>query len=54
MYEENYEELVSELQQLDESYQALASSTENKTFFVSHDAFGYINDAHAKDTFLNR
>ncbi|RLJ90743.1 metal ABC transporter solute-binding protein, Zn/Mn family [Planococcus citreus] len=46
MYEENYEELVSELQQLDESYQALASSTENKTFFVSHDAFGYIADTY--------
>ena len=46
MYEENYEELINELQQLDELYNTLASDTETKTFFVSNAAFGYIADTY--------
>lgn len=42
LYEANFEELVSELEQLDQSFADLANTVENKTFFVSHAAFGYI------------
>lgn len=38
----NYEALVKELQDLDNEYKAMANATKNKTFFVSHAAFGYI------------
>ncbi|UDK98078.1 zinc ABC transporter solute-binding protein [Lysinibacillus sphaericus] len=38
----NYEALVKELQDLDTAYKAMADTTQNKTFFVSHAAFGYI------------
>ena len=38
----NYEALVKELQDLDSEYKAMANATKNKTFFVSHAAFGYI------------
>lgn len=46
IYEQNYAELISELQQLDESYKTLANTIEEKTFFVSHAAFGYIADTY--------
>lgn len=46
LYEANFEELVSELQELDQSFIDLASEVENKTFFVSHDAFGYIANTY--------
>ena len=38
----NYETLVSELQQLDEQFKTMADAVNEKTFFVSHAAFGYI------------
>lgn len=42
LYEANFEELVRELEQLDQSFSDLSNSVENKTFFVSHAAFGHI------------
>ena len=38
----NYETLVKELQELDQSFKAMADKAPEKTFFVSHAAFGYI------------
>jgi len=38
----NYEALVKELQELDQSFKAMADKAPEKTFFVSHAAFGYI------------
>ncbi|MGE7695358.1 metal ABC transporter solute-binding protein, Zn/Mn family [Lysinibacillus sp. NPDC094177] len=38
----NYEALVKELQDLDNEYKAMANKAQEKTFFVSHAAFGYI------------
>lgn len=38
----NYEALVKELQELDQSFKAMAEKAPEKTFFVSHAAFGYI------------
>ena len=45
-YESNYADLKIELEQLDRSFQDLAESVENKTFFVSHAAFGYIAEPY--------
>ncbi|MEK4172019.1 MULTISPECIES: zinc ABC transporter substrate-binding protein [unclassified Lysinibacillus] len=41
-FNENYEALVKELQDLDNDFKAMADKAPNKTFFVSHAAFGYI------------
>ncbi|GLC88136.1 metal ABC transporter solute-binding protein, Zn/Mn family [Lysinibacillus piscis] len=38
----NYETLVKELQDLDTEFATMADQAQNKTFFVSHAAFGYI------------
>lgn len=38
----NYEALVKELQDLDNDFKAMADQAQDKTFFVSHAAFGYI------------
>ncbi|MEX3747657.1 MULTISPECIES: metal ABC transporter solute-binding protein, Zn/Mn family [Lysinibacillus] len=38
----NYEALVKELQDLDNEFKAMADKAQEKTFFVSHAAFGYI------------
>lgn len=38
----NYEALVIELQQLDNQFKSMADTATEKTFFVSHAAFGYI------------
>lgn len=46
LYEANFEELVTDLKQLDQSFTTLADQVENKTFFVSHAAFGYIADTY--------
>lgn len=40
-YEANYEALIEELQELDNSFKGIAEAAEQKTFFVSHAAFGY-------------
>ncbi|HBJ01449.1 MAG TPA: adhesin, partial [Lysinibacillus sp.] len=41
-FNQNYETLVKELQDLDGEFKAMADQAQNKTFFVSHAAFGYI------------
>jgi len=41
-FTQNYEALVKELQDLDQEFKAMADQAQNKTFFVSHAAFGYI------------
>ncbi|QFF99779.1 adhesin [Psychrobacillus glaciei] len=46
-FETNYNELIAQLKQLDASYKEMAQNAPNKTFFVSHAAFGYL--AHAYD-----
>ena len=38
----NYDALVKELQDLDQDFKAMTDKAQNKTFFVSHAAFGYI------------
>lgn len=38
----NYETLINELQNLDEQFKTMADTASEKTFFVSHAAFGYI------------
>ncbi|MEB2280838.1 zinc ABC transporter substrate-binding protein [Lysinibacillus xylanilyticus] len=38
----NYEALVKELQDLNNEFKAMADKAQEKTFFVSHAAFGYI------------
>lgn len=40
-YEANYEQLIGELEELDTSFRNMADAAEQKTFFVSHSAFGY-------------
>ncbi|SFQ44265.1 zinc transport system substrate-binding protein [Psychrobacillus psychrotolerans] len=45
-FEKNYDELVSELQQLDADFEEMAHNAPNKTFFVSHSAFGYIANTY--------
>ncbi len=46
IFVENYEKLTAELKQLDNQYQEMADKAENKTFFVSHAAFGYIANTY--------
>lgn len=38
----NYDALVKELQDLNQDFEAMTDKAQNKTFFVSHAAFGYI------------
>jgi zinc transport system substrate-binding protein len=45
-YEANYEQLVEELKELDQSFEQMAAAAEQKTFFVSHSAFGYWANAY--------
>ena len=45
-FEKNYNQLITELEQLDEEYATMAQNTANKTFFVSHAAFGYIANTY--------
>lgn len=39
---ENYDELITELESLDQQFEQMASEAKSKTFFVSHASFGYI------------
>lgn len=41
-YTKNYDLLVTELKQLDSDFKEMADASNNKTFFVSHAAFGYL------------
>ena len=42
LFTENYEALVAELEELHAKFESMAAQTTQKTFFVSHAAFGYI------------
>ena len=42
LFTENYEALVAELEELHAKLESMAAQTTQKTFFVSHAAFGYI------------
>ncbi len=42
LFTKNYEDLVADLDALHADFEAMAAQTKNKTFFVSHAAFGYI------------
>ena len=42
LFTENYEALIAELKELHADFEAMAAQTTQKTFFVSHAAFGYI------------
>jgi zinc transport system substrate-binding protein len=46
IFEKNYDALVEELQQLDNDFDEMAHAATNKTFFVSHEAFGYIANTY--------
>ncbi len=46
LFEQNYDVLVEELQQLDTDFDEMAHAATNKTFFVSHEAFGYIANTY--------
>ncbi|PYF09127.1 metal ABC transporter solute-binding protein, Zn/Mn family [Ureibacillus chungkukjangi] len=39
---ENYDQLISDLESLDQEFEKMASKATSKTFFVSHASFGYI------------
>ncbi len=41
-YTKNYDALVNDLKQLDTDFKEMADTSSNKTFFVSHAAFGYL------------
>ncbi|MFD1032583.1 metal ABC transporter solute-binding protein, Zn/Mn family [Metaplanococcus flavidus] len=45
-YIANYEQLIEELEELDTSFEDMAAAAEQKSFFVSHSAFGYWADAY--------
>lgn len=45
-FEKNYEQLIAELQTLDADFEEMAHDAPNKTFFVSHAAFGYIANTY--------
>lgn len=45
-YTENYEQLIEELEQLHADFKQMADNAENKTFFVSHAAFGYLAEPY--------
>lgn len=46
VFEENFSALKSELEQLDGEFKDMADSAENKTFLVSHSAYGYWEEAY--------
>lgn len=46
LFEENYQLLVSELQQLDTDFEEMSHAASSKTFFVSHAAFGYLANTY--------
>ena len=45
-FEQNFEELKTDLLDLDQNFKDMASNASTKTFFVSHAAFGYIADTY--------
>ncbi|PIC86700.1 adhesin [Sporosarcina sp. P20a] len=45
-FKKNFEVLYDELEELDRGFKTMADAAPNKTFFVSHAAFGYLADAY--------
>ena len=45
-FENNYEQLSAQLAELDANFKKMADEVPNDTFFVSHEAFGYIADRY--------
>ncbi|GKV66930.1 MULTISPECIES: metal ABC transporter solute-binding protein, Zn/Mn family [unclassified Sporosarcina] len=45
-FEENFSVLYDELEALDRQYKTMADESPNKTFFVSHAAFGYLANTY--------
>ncbi|ARD47408.1 adhesin [Sporosarcina sp. P37] len=45
-FKQNFDALYDELEELDRKYKTMADAAPNKTFFVSHQAFGYLADAY--------
>ncbi|MCG7335976.1 zinc ABC transporter substrate-binding protein [Sporosarcina sp. ACRSM] len=45
-FEENFQQLKTDLVELDHQFEEMAANAPSKTFFVSHAAFGYIADAY--------
>lgn len=45
-YETNYTDLMNELKELDQSFERMAESATKKSFFISHESFGYIANAY--------
>lgn len=46
VFTENYNKLVEELDSLNNEWAEMAKNAKNKTFFVSHEAFGYITEEY--------
>jgi len=46
VFNENYDQLISELLSLDQDFEQMASAAKTKTFFVSHASFGYIAEQY--------
>lgn len=46
IYTKNYDALVNDLKQLDTDFKEMSEASSNKTFFVSHAAFGYLAGAY--------
>nr|WP_224749738.1 zinc ABC transporter substrate-binding protein [Polycladospora coralii] len=46
LYIENFEKLSKELDQLDQEYQLMTEKASQKSFLVSHDAFGHLADRY--------
>lgn len=49
LFNENYDQLISELKSLDQEFEQMASEAKTKTFFVSHASFGYIAEEYGLD-----
>ncbi|PIC66994.1 adhesin [Sporosarcina sp. P21c] len=45
-FKKNFDVLYDELEELDRGFKTMADAAPNKTFFVSHAAFGYLADAY--------
>ncbi|PID15864.1 adhesin [Sporosarcina sp. P34] len=45
-FKKNFDVLYDELEELDREFKTMADAAPNKTFFVSHAAFGYLADAY--------
>ena len=45
-FKKNFDVLYDELEELDRGFKTMADASPNKTFFVSHAAFGYLADAY--------